>query len=77
MDVTLLYFEDCPSWRAASAHLETLAEAYNHFFFHYDDAPLLIVNTNEIDLVSSDADYEGLLGMIREHTNGTRYIGGR
>ena len=26
MDVTLLYFEDCPSWRAASAHLETLAE---------------------------------------------------
>ena len=26
MDVTLLYFENCPSWRAASAHLETLAE---------------------------------------------------
>jgi deoxyadenosine/deoxycytidine kinase len=58
-------------------YLETLAEAYNHFFFHYDDAPLLIVNTNEIDLVGTDGDYEGLLGMIREHSKGTRYIGGR
>lgn len=61
----------------SSEYLETLAEAYNHFFFHYDDTPLLIVNTNEIDLVTSDEDYEELLGLIRGHTAGTRYIGVR
>ena len=56
-------------------YLETLSEAYNHFFFHYDDTPLLIVNTNEMDLVSHDDDYERLLRMIREHSTGTQYVG--
>jgi deoxyadenosine/deoxycytidine kinase len=56
-------------------YLETLSEAYNHFFFHYDDTPLLIVNTNEMDLVAHDDDYERLLRMIREHTAGTQYVG--
>ena len=56
-------------------YLETLSEAYNHFFFHYEDTPLLIVNTNEMDLVGNDGDYERLLAMIREHSSGTRYVG--
>ena len=56
-------------------YLETLSEAYNHFFFHYDETPLLIVNTNEMDLVGSDGDYERLLAMIQEHSKGTRYVG--
>jgi deoxyadenosine/deoxycytidine kinase len=56
-------------------YLETLAEAYNHFFFHYTDTPLLIVNTNEMDLATMDEDYERLLAMVRAHTSGTRYVG--
>jgi deoxyadenosine/deoxycytidine kinase len=56
-------------------YLETLAEAYNHYFFHYEETPLLIVNTNEMDLLGSDGDFERLLGMIRDHTSGTRYVG--
>jgi deoxyadenosine/deoxycytidine kinase len=56
-------------------YLETLSDAYNHFFFHYDETPLLIVNTNEMDLVGSDGDFERLLGMIQEHSRGTRYVG--
>ncbi|HMB70333.1 MAG TPA: deoxynucleoside kinase, partial [bacterium] len=56
-------------------YLETLSEAYNHFFFHYDDTPLLIVNTNEMDLVGNEGDYDRLLEMIREHVSGTRYVG--
>lgn len=58
-------------------YLETLSEAYNHFFFHYEDTPLLIVNTNEMDLVGSEGDYDRLLEMIREHASGTRYVGVR
>jgi deoxyguanosine kinase len=56
-------------------YLETLTDAYNHFFFHYTDTPLLIVNTNEMDLVARDEDYERLLTMVRGHTAGTRYVG--
>lgn len=58
-------------------YLETLSEAYNHYFFHYDDTPLLIVNTNDVNLVSNDDDYERLVTMMREHTSGTRYVGVR
>ncbi len=56
-------------------YLETLSEAYNHFFFHYDDTPLLIVNTNEMNFVSDESDYERLLSMIRGHRSGTSYVG--
>jgi deoxyadenosine/deoxycytidine kinase len=56
-------------------YLETLSEAYNHYFFHYDDTPLLIVNTNEMNLVSNEGDYDRLVAMMRDHTSGTRYVG--
>jgi deoxyadenosine/deoxycytidine kinase len=59
----------------AAEYLETLSDAYNHFFFHYDETPLLIVNTNEMDLVANDQDYERLLGLIRSHSSGTQYVG--
>jgi deoxyadenosine/deoxycytidine kinase len=58
-------------------YLETLAEAYNHFFFHYADTPLLIVNTSEMDLAASDDDYEKLMAVVRTHGSGTRYVGVR
>lgn len=58
-------------------YLETLSEAYNHYFFHYDDTPLLIVNTNEMNFVTNEADYSRLVRMISEHTAGTRYVGVR
>ncbi len=56
-------------------YLETLSDAYNHFFFHYDDTPLLIVNTNERDLVGREGEFERLLEMIRAHESGTQYVG--
>ncbi len=59
----------------SAEYLETLSDAYNHFFFHYDDTPLLIVNTNEMNLVGNDDEYERLLTLIREHSSGTQYVG--
>ncbi len=35
-------------------YLEELNEAYNHFFYHYDKSPLLIINANEIDFVNNE-----------------------
>ena len=54
-------------------YLRELGEAYNEFFFHYEEAPLLVVNTDAIDFVASPDDFEDLLQRIREHDSGTLY----
>jgi deoxyadenosine/deoxycytidine kinase len=53
-------------------YLEALAKAYNDFFFHYDEAPLLVVNTSDIDL-SAPADADALLSVIRRHRSGIQH----
>jgi deoxyadenosine/deoxycytidine kinase len=55
------------------AYIESLAEAYNHFFFHYDASPLLVVNTNDIDFVHDLAHYEDLRRHIETPFTGVRY----
>jgi len=54
-------------------YIKQLNEAYNHFFFHYVGAPLLVVNTNAIDFVNNPDDFEDLLARIRSHRQGTTY----
>lgn len=59
-------------------YVATLAAGYNDFFFHYDDTPLLVVNTSDIDLVNSGEDVEALATVIRRHRKGTQhYLPGR
>jgi deoxyguanosine kinase len=54
-------------------YVGTLATAYNDFFFHYQETPLLVVNTSDIDLVGSGADLEALATVIRRHRKGTQH----
>jgi len=54
-------------------YIGALNEAYNYFFFHYDDTPLIVVNTNDIDFVENTSDFEELSKEIEEHTAGTAY----
>ncbi len=54
-------------------YIRQLNEAYNHFFFHYAEAPLLVVNTNGIDFVNNADDFEDLLNRIVSHRQGTVY----
>jgi len=54
-------------------YIEELNRAYNHFFFHYIDAPLLVVNTSGIDFVQHSEDFEDLLKRIGSHDAGTTY----
>jgi deoxyguanosine kinase len=54
-------------------YIAALNEAYNHFFFHYVEAPLLVVNTNGIDFVNDPDDFRDLLKRIRTHRGGTVY----
>ena len=55
------------------AYLEALAGAYNDYFFHYDETPLLVVNTSDIDIESNPEDLEALLAVIRKHRKGTQH----
>jgi deoxyguanosine kinase len=52
----------------------TLAEAYNYFFFHYREAPLLVVNTDEMNFVDRRSDLEDLIVRIADHHEGVAYV---
>ncbi len=51
-------------------YIEELYEAYNDFFFKYNDTPLLIVNTSEIDFVNNDSHFEELYRQIFRNDRG-------
>lgn len=58
-------------------YLENLNSAYTEFFHFYSSSPLLIVNTEEIDLVSNDEDYQQLVNQILSISGGTHYFNPR
>lgn len=46
-------------------YLALLAESYARFFYHYEAAPVLIVNSENLNFVARDADLELLLSRMR------------
>ena len=54
-------------------YLDALIEAYTRFFHYYDEAPLLIVNSAELDLVNNDQDYQSLLDYMLTIKTGRHY----
>ena len=46
-------------------YLALLAESYARFFYHYAAAPLLIVNSENLNFVDRDADFELLVSRMR------------
>jgi deoxyadenosine/deoxycytidine kinase len=57
-------------------YIDTLNRAYNHFFFHYDDTPLIVINTDSLDLPNSTADLNRLVAALNTHSKGTMYYRG-
>jgi deoxyadenosine/deoxycytidine kinase len=54
-------------------YVRELNEAYNHFFFHYDATPLLVVETSQFDLSWGEDALADLERQLRSMTRGTRY----
>jgi deoxyadenosine/deoxycytidine kinase len=52
-------------------YLALLADSYSRFFYHYSGSPVLIVNSERLNFVKQDGDFELLLGRIRA-MRGTR-----
>ncbi len=55
-------------------YLERLSAAYRDFFFYYDEAPLLVVDTSEIDFVSDPDDLSDLIREIDGAGNGIQHF---
>ena len=55
-------------------YIHSLVQAYNRFFFHYDETPLLVVDTSEIDFVNRQEDFVGLLREIASMGKGVRHF---
>jgi len=58
-------------------YLQQLNDAYTKFFYHYDETPLLIVNTGEINLAQGDQDYHNLVKYILGGFSGRHYYNPR
>src|SRR5688572_15398206 len=54
-------------------YLEDLNQAYNYFFYHYTETPLLVINTTDIDFVQNESDLEDLVGQIQNMGRGVQY----
>lgn len=58
----------------SSEYLTAINEAYTEFFLYYDDAPLLIVNAEEIDVINRPSDYAQFVDYLLNIRNGRHYF---
>jgi deoxyadenosine/deoxycytidine kinase len=58
----------------SAAYIERVAEAFRHFFHHYNESPLLVVNCSEIDFVERGGDYADLISEIRAMRQGVQHF---
>jgi len=50
----------------SEAYLRGLAETYSRFFYHYDAAPLMIINTERLNPIEREEDFTMLVRQITE-----------
>ena len=54
-------------------YLAELARTYNDYFHRYDETPLLVINTSDIDFVESEDDFAELIRALTQIRAGTHY----
>jgi deoxyguanosine kinase len=59
--------------RIAPEYVERIAEAYREFFFYYDETPLLVVNSSDVDFVTRREDLADLIREIRNMGQGVQH----
>lgn len=64
---------DAMTFEPDPEYLKELNEAYQHFFFHYNATPLLVVETSQLGDALSDEALDDLERQVRSMGPGTRY----
>jgi deoxyguanosine kinase len=59
--------------RLGEEYLAEVNRAYNHYFFHYSQTPLLVVNTTDLDFAKRPEDMDDLMKQIQGMGKGTQY----
>ena len=59
--------------RIAPEYVKRIAEAYRDFFFYYDETPLLVVNSSEVDFVAHSDELTDLVREIRTMGQGVQH----
>ena len=54
-------------------YLDQINHAFNEFFFHYTETPLLVIDASEIDFVNIPSDLDNLIVEIKKMEKGTKY----
>ena len=55
-------------------YLERVSAAFRDFFFYYDETPLLVVDTTELDFVEDSTDLKDLIREIDNAGKGVQYF---
>jgi deoxyadenosine/deoxycytidine kinase len=57
----------------SEAYINEVNKAYNYYFFHYNHAPLLVIDTTNIDFVHHEEHLDELIAQIRKMDRGVQY----
>jgi deoxyguanosine kinase len=55
-------------------YIDALGQVYTEYFFRYQETPLVIINTNNIDFVHNENDLKEVIKYIRQPISGTKFF---
>ncbi|MDC3166166.1 deoxynucleoside kinase [Candidatus Marinimicrobia bacterium] len=55
-------------------YIDALGQVYTEYFFRYQDSPLVIINTSNIDFVHNKKDLKEIINFIRKPVSGTKFF---
>ena len=55
-------------------YIDALNQVYTEYFFRYQETPLVIINTNNIDFVENQEDLKEVIKYIRQPITGTKFF---
>jgi len=58
----------------SESYLHRLTQSYSDFFYHYDAAPVLMVNSEHLNFVEGDEDFDMLLRRIAEMRGSREFL---
>ena len=55
-------------------YIEALNHSYDEFFWRYEETPLLIINTENLDFVNNEEHFQRILNEILHHRSGKKIV---